>query len=106
MGYSINTNQHTPFASIENEKLIVEICDSLSIGAAIENMILTATGYGLGTLWIANTCFAYNELMDFIGTDLSLIHISQRGRTRSRGRRGLIWCRRIRQFIRVSSRRL
>ncbi|WP_334291977.1 MULTISPECIES: hypothetical protein [Agathobacter] len=31
-------------------------------------MILTATGYGLGTLWIANTCFAYNELMDFIGT--------------------------------------
>ena len=65
MGYSINTNQHTPFASIENEKLIVEICDSLSIGAAIENMILTATGYGLGTLWIANTCFAYNELMDF-----------------------------------------
>ena len=61
----LNTNQHTPFASIENEKRIVEICDSLSIGAAIENMILTATGYGLGTLWIANTCFAYNELMDF-----------------------------------------
>ena len=75
MGYSINTNQHTPFASIENEKLIVEICDSLSIGAAIENMILTATGYGLGTLWIANTCFAYNELMDFIGTDSQLTGI-------------------------------
>lgn len=51
MGYSINTNQHTPFASIENEKLIVEICDSLSIGAAIENMILTATGYGLGGIY-------------------------------------------------------
>ena len=32
--------------------------------------------------------------------------LSQRGRTRSRGRRGLTWCRRIRQFIRVSSRRL
>lgn len=31
----LNTNQHTPFASIENEKRIVEICDSLSIGAAI-----------------------------------------------------------------------
>ena len=27
MGYSINTNQHTPFAGIENEKRIVEICD-------------------------------------------------------------------------------
>ena len=71
----LNTNQHTPFSSIENEKRIVEICDSLSIGAAIENMILTATGYGLGTLWIANTCFAYNELMDFIGTDSQLTGI-------------------------------
>ncbi len=58
----LNTNQHTPFASIENEKRIVEICDSLSI-------------YGLGTLWIANTCFAYNELMDFIGTDSQLTGI-------------------------------
>ena len=69
----LNTNQYTPFASIENEKRIVEISDSLSIGAAI--MILTATGYGLGTLWIANTCFAYNELMDFIGTDSQLTGI-------------------------------
>ena len=43
--------------------------------AAIENMILTATGYGLGTLWIANTCFAYNELMEFIGTDIQLTGI-------------------------------
>jgi len=39
-------------------------------------MILTATGYGLGTLWIANTCFAYNELMDFIGTDSQLTGIA------------------------------
>lgn len=51
---------------------MLEICDSLSIGAAIQNMILTATGYGLGTLWIANTCFAYNDLVDFIGTDCQL----------------------------------
>ena len=63
------------FASIEREKRIVEICDSLSIGAAVENMILTATGYGLGTLWIANTCFAYNELIEFIGTDSQLTGI-------------------------------
>ena len=70
-----DTNQYTPFASIEREKRIVEICDSLSIGAAVENMILTATGYGLGTLWIANTCFAYNELIEFIGTDNQLTGI-------------------------------
>lgn len=68
----INTNQKTPFANIENENRIVEICDSLSIGAAVENMILTATDLGLGTLWIANTCFAYNDLVKFIGTDNQL----------------------------------
>ena len=71
----LNTNQKTPFDSIEDEKRIVEICDLLSIGAAIENMILTATSYGLGTLWIANTCFAYNELIDFIETDSQLTGI-------------------------------
>ena len=71
----LNTNQKTPFDSIEDEKRIVEICDSLSIGAAIENMILTATSYGLGTLWIANTCFAYNELIDYIETDSQLTGI-------------------------------
>ena len=71
----LNTNQKTPFDSIEDEKRIVEICDSLSIGAAIENMILTAAEHGLGTLWIANTCFAYNELIDFIETDSQLTGI-------------------------------
>ena len=68
-------DRKTPFAGIENENRIVEICDSLSIGAAVENMILTASGYGLGTLWIANTCFAYNELVDFIGTDSQMTGI-------------------------------
>lgn len=48
---------------------ITEICDTLSIGAAVENMILKATEIGLGTLWIANTFYAYEELSDFIGED-------------------------------------
>ena len=69
----LNTNQKTPFEGIENEKRIVEICDSLSIGAAIENMILTATEHGLGTLWIANTCFAYPELETYINTTDQII---------------------------------
>lgn len=71
----LNTNQKTPFANIENEHRIVEICDSLSIGAAVENMILTATDHGLGTLWIANTCFAYNELVKYIDTEDQLVGI-------------------------------
>ena len=46
----LNTNQHTPFASIENEKRIVEICDSLSIGAAIENIDSDSNGIWIGHL--------------------------------------------------------
>lgn len=71
----LNTNGKTPFTAIDNEDRIVEICDSLSIGAAIENMILTASEHGLGTLWIANTCFAYDELTRFLDTDDQLIGV-------------------------------
>lgn len=36
-------------------------------------MLLRAVDLGLGTLWIANTCFAYPERIDYIGTDTQLI---------------------------------
>ena len=65
----LNTNGKSPFIPVKEDGRIVEQCDALSIGASIQNMLLRAQELGLGTLWIANTCFAYNELMDFIGTD-------------------------------------
>ena len=69
----INTNGSSPYEPIDTDRRISEICDSLSIGASIENMLLRAVDLGLGTLWIANTCFAYPELIDYIGTDKQLI---------------------------------
>jgi nitroreductase len=69
----MNTNGSSPFESINSDDRITEICDTLSIGASIENMLLKATELGLGTLWIANTCFAYNDLTDYIGEDGQLI---------------------------------
>nr|WP_037272029.1 nitroreductase family protein [Ruminococcus flavefaciens] len=69
----LNTNGSSPFTDIDHFARITEICDSLSIGAAIENMLLKATELGLGTLWIANTSFAYNELVSYIGTTAQLI---------------------------------
>ncbi len=68
----LNTNGRTPYEPIGTDKRISEICDSLSIGAAIENMILEAEKKGLGSLWIANTCFAYPELVKEIGTEYQL----------------------------------
>ena len=69
----INTNGKNPFETVDSDARITEICDSLSIGASIENMILKATELGLGTLWIANTCFAYHDLLDFVGEKGQLV---------------------------------
>lgn len=47
----LNTNGRNPYEEIDTDHRISEICDSLSIGASIENLILKATELGLGTLW-------------------------------------------------------
>lgn len=69
----LNANGRSPFKDIGSDDRITEMCDSLSIGAAVENMLLTATELGVGSLWIANTCFAYNELEKHIGTTHQLV---------------------------------
>ena len=69
----LNTNGYSPFIEINSDDRITEICDTLSIGASIENILLKSTEIGIGTLWIANTCFAYPELVDFLNTQNQLI---------------------------------
>ena len=61
-----NKNGMSPYVEISADDRITEICDTLSIGASVQNILLTATELGYGTLWVANTCFAYNELLEFI----------------------------------------
>ena len=51
------------------EERISEICNAQSIGAAAENMTLTATRLGLGSLWICDTYFAYDELCEWLHTE-------------------------------------
>lgn len=69
----MNTNGKSPFEPIDADLRFAEISDSMAIGASIENMILKATELGLGTLWIANTCFAYEDMMRFIASPGQLI---------------------------------
>ncbi|MCM1044236.1 MAG: nitroreductase family protein [Candidatus Gastranaerophilales bacterium] len=68
-----NHNGSSPYQNIDSDARVTEICDTLSIGASIQNMLLTATELGYGTLWIANTCFAYNELVDYMGISGQLV---------------------------------
>lgn len=69
----LNTNGKSPFEVLNADQRFTEICDSLSIGAFIENMLLQAEELGIGSLWIANTCFAYAELTAYLRTDCQLI---------------------------------
>ena len=55
------------------EERIYEICNAQSVGAAIENMTLTATEQGLGSLWIWDIYFAYEELTDWLNIDGKLL---------------------------------
>lgn len=69
----MNPDGSSPYEPIDTDHRMSEICDSLSIGASVENILLRATELGLGTLWIANTCFAYPELMEAIGEPGQLV---------------------------------
>jgi nitroreductase len=57
------------YSSLKPEERIYEICNVQSIGAAIENMTLTASELGLGSLWICDTYFAYKELCDWLNVE-------------------------------------
>lgn len=59
-----NTNCASPYEQVNADDRVKKICDTLSIGVSIQNILLTATELGYGTLWIANTCFAYDEIVE------------------------------------------
>ena len=55
------------------EEHIYEICNVQSISASVQNMLLTATEKGIGSLWICDIYFAYAELCQWLGDDGQLI---------------------------------
>lgn len=69
----LNINGKSPFVQLDVDDRFTEINDLLSIGASIENMLLKAEELNIGTLWIGNTCFAYQELMEYIGFTAELV---------------------------------
>ena len=64
--YIVNTLGTDIHSQLGPEERIHEICNAQSIGAAIENMTLTAAHLGLGSLWICDTCFAHDELNQWL----------------------------------------
>ncbi|MCM1181574.1 MAG: nitroreductase family protein [Clostridium sp.] len=69
----LNTNGKSPFTELNADERFTEMNDLLSIGASVENMLLQAEELEIGTLWIGNTCFAYEELTAYIGLNVELV---------------------------------
>ena len=55
------------------EEHIYEIYNIQSISASIQNMLLAATEKGIGSLWICDIYFAYQELCKWLNSDGQLI---------------------------------
>lgn len=55
---------------------IHEMSDVQAIGAAAENMALEAAARGIGSLWVGNVFFAYDELTEWIGKGEMILAMS------------------------------
>lgn len=60
-------------AEVDGMEHAMELLDTVSVGAAIENMLLEADSLGLGTLWIGFTIVAYDEIVREMNIDGQLL---------------------------------
>lgn len=61
------------FADMTAEERIYQICNIQSISAAIQNMLLAAAEKEIGSLWICDIFFAYQELSEWLDEEGDLI---------------------------------
>lgn len=71
--FVINSLGKDILSELTPEEHIYEICNIQSISASIQNMLLAATEKGIGSLWICDIYFAYQELCKWLNSDGQLI---------------------------------
>jgi nitroreductase len=62
-----------PWQEHSTGQMFDDVVDIQSIGAAIQNMLLAAQELGLGSLWICDVFYAYEELCTWLGEEGELI---------------------------------
>jgi nitroreductase len=63
----------SPWQTHSTDQIIWGVIDIQSTGAAIQNMILVAGDLGIGTLWICDVFYAYEELCEWLGETTQLV---------------------------------
>lgn len=71
--FVVNSLGKSFLADLTPEERVYEICNIQSISAAIQNMLLTATEKGIGSLWICDIYFAYAELCEWLQSEGELV---------------------------------
>lgn len=71
--FVVNTLGKGIFAELTDEERVYEICNLQSVSAAIQNMLLEATSKGIGSLWVCDIYFAYQELAEWLNEEGELI---------------------------------
>ncbi len=68
-------NEEAEYAKVFSDigDVMMNLVDVQSIGAAIQNMLLAAQEMGVGTLWICDVFYAYQELCTWLGETHQMI---------------------------------
>ncbi len=62
-----------PWLAHSIDQMFTDLVNLQSIGAAIQNMVLAAQDLGIGSLWICDVLYAYNELGQWLGEQSEMI---------------------------------
>jgi len=68
-----NTDGKPPWMDRSIGEIIWDTVNTQSIGAAIQNICLAAHALGLGSLWICDVFYAYEELSAWLGQDAQMV---------------------------------
>ena len=71
--FVFNPQGAAPWEPHSMDQMFDDVVDIQSIGAAIQNMLLAAQELGLGSLWICDVFYAYEQLRAWLGESGELI---------------------------------
>ncbi len=71
--FVFNPHGTHPWITRSVDQAFQDLVNIQSVGAAIQNMCLAAHALGLGSLWICDVLFAYEELTAWLGQDTQMI---------------------------------
>ena len=71
--FVLNVLGHSLYEDMSVEQKVYDRANMESIGACIQNMLLEAQGLGLGSLWICDVFFAYDDLSAWLGCEGEMV---------------------------------